>query len=186
MLEVRQISLASSSYPDVGTHCQMVSCAGTRIVPVLPLRFEPMRHNATEEFYPIQALIDDWESLRYQDLWFDSMHDGLTQLWFDQYLLNLTKNSSWSTVDALVLNRGRAGLSWGSISCRTDVLGSNWLLNRLLNQFSEPVWSGDQFLNRSTYYPPVSCFFNRNQKLRRSSDPDQARIRSLSPGLNPR
>ena len=103
----------------------MVSCAGTRIILVLLFRFKPMRSQATEDFYPIQASIGDWESLWYYGLWFDSVHGELTRLWINQFLLDLIKNSSWSTMDALVLNRGRAHSNWGSIDYRTDEIELN-------------------------------------------------------------
>ena len=66
-------------------------------------------------------------------LWFDWAHDELTQLWVDQNLLDSIKNYSWSIMDALVWNRGRAHSIWGSIGCWIIDLWLNQLLNRLMN-----------------------------------------------------
>ena len=111
----------------------MVSYAGTEIVLVLPFRFEPMRSQTIEEFYPIWNRLAIGNRFGIRVSWFDSAHDELTRLWFDQFLLDSTKNGSWSTMDAPVLNRGRAGLIWGPFRCRSNEIGPNQLLNQLLN-----------------------------------------------------
>ena len=92
------------------------------------------------------------------------MHDKSIQIWVNQNLLDSIKNGSWSIMDAPILNRGQANSIWGSTNYWIEDLCLNWLLNRLLNQFSEPVWFRGSILNRSAYCCWVSFQQKWNQK----------------------